>query len=99
MAKRVFSGLVTAWRLAAWPTSRSPESVKATIEGVVRAPSAVLDHLGVLAFHDGDAGVGGAEIDTDDFTHVSFFPGGCSPEARMAAPGAIPINHWTRRHI
>ena len=40
MAKRVFSGLVTAWRLAAWPTSRSPESVKATIEGVVRAPSA-----------------------------------------------------------
>ena len=36
---RVFIGLVTAWRLAAWPTSRSPESVKATIEGVVRAPS------------------------------------------------------------
>src|SRR5258708_37319911 len=40
MSKRVFAGLVTAWRLAAWPTSRSPESVKATIEGVVRAPSA-----------------------------------------------------------
>src|SRR5262245_37371514 len=36
---RVFIGLVTAWRLAAWPTSRSPESVKATMEGVVRAPS------------------------------------------------------------
>ena len=39
MAKNVFSGLVTAWRLAAWPTSRSPHSVKATIDGVVRAPS------------------------------------------------------------
>src|SRR5882724_10223081 len=40
MANRVFSGLVTACRLAAWPTRRSPDSVKATIEGVVRAPSA-----------------------------------------------------------
>src|SRR6476619_7634847 len=36
----VFSGLVTAWRLAGWPTSRSPSSVKATIDGVVRIPSA-----------------------------------------------------------
>src|SRR5215467_1623858 len=35
----VFSGLVTAWRLAGWPTRRSPSSVKATIEGVVRIPS------------------------------------------------------------
>jgi hypothetical protein len=39
MANRVFSGLVTAWRLACWPTSRSPLSVKATIDGVVREPS------------------------------------------------------------
>ena len=37
--KNVFCGLVTAWRLAAWPTSRSPFFVKATTEGVVRAPS------------------------------------------------------------
>src|ERR1700694_1988011 len=28
-----------AWRFAIWPTSRSPSSVKPTIEGVVRAPS------------------------------------------------------------
>src|SRR5262245_15590268 len=35
----VFSGLVTAWRLAGWPTRRSLSSVKATIDGVVRAPS------------------------------------------------------------
>src|SRR5712691_7373752 len=40
IAKNVFSGLVTAWRLAAWPTRRSPDSVNATIDGVVRAPSA-----------------------------------------------------------
>src|SRR5208282_4624681 len=39
IAKKVFSGLVTAWRLAAWPTRRSSLSVKATIEGVVRMPS------------------------------------------------------------
>src|SRR6056297_3680897 len=36
--KTVFSGLVTACRLADWPTRRS-SSVKATMEGVVRAPS------------------------------------------------------------
>ena len=29
----------------------------------------VLDDPDVLAFHDGDAGVGGAEIDADDFAH------------------------------
>src|SRR5437588_12553361 len=39
IAKNVFSGLVTAWRFAAWPTRRSPDSVNATIEGVVRAPA------------------------------------------------------------
>jgi hypothetical protein len=33
-------GLVTAWRLADWPTRRSPFLAKATMEGVVRAPSA-----------------------------------------------------------
>ena len=47
MAKKVRSGLVTAWRLAGWPTRRSPSSVKATIEGVVRAPSAFSMTLGV----------------------------------------------------
>src|SRR6202023_4086008 len=39
MANRVFWGLVTAWRLAGWPTSTSPSLLKATIEGVVRSPS------------------------------------------------------------
>ncbi len=40
MAKKVLSGLVTAWRLAGRPISRSPSSLKATIDGVVRTPSA-----------------------------------------------------------
>src|SRR3954464_3992675 len=38
-AKTVLSGFVTAWRLAGWPTRRSPSLVNATIDGVVRAPS------------------------------------------------------------
>src|SRR4051812_31638338 len=41
MEKTVFWGLVTAWRLATVPTSRSPSLVKPTTEGVVRPPSAL----------------------------------------------------------
>src|SRR5436305_11800063 len=37
--KTVLAGFVTAWRFAAWPTSRSPFFEKATIDGVVLAPS------------------------------------------------------------
>src|SRR6516164_11562880 len=37
--KTVFCALVTAWRFAAWPTSRSLLFVNATTDGVVRAPS------------------------------------------------------------
>ncbi len=48
IAKNVFSGLVTAWRFAAWPTRRSPDSVNATIDGVVRAPSAFSMTLALL---------------------------------------------------
>ena len=39
--KMVCLGLVTAWRLATWPTSRSPSLVNATTDGVVRPPSAL----------------------------------------------------------
>src|ERR1700730_1704918 len=38
-AKTVASGLVIAWRFAIWPTRRSFDSVKPTIDGVVRLPS------------------------------------------------------------
>src|SRR3954470_5509702 len=46
-AKTVLSGLVTAWRLAGWPISRSPSLANATIDGVVRAPSAFSMTLGL----------------------------------------------------
>ena len=39
MENTVFSGFVTAWRLATWPTSRSPDLVKPTTDGVMRLPS------------------------------------------------------------
>ena len=42
MLKTVFSGLVIACRLATWPTSRSPLFGKATTDGVVRPPSALV---------------------------------------------------------
>ena len=70
MAKNVFSGLVTAWRLAGWPTSCSLSALKATIDGRGARAFRILDDLGGLAFHDGDAGIGRAEIDADNFSHV-----------------------------
>ncbi len=39
MEKTVFSGLVTACRLATCPTRRSPDLVKPTTDGVSRLPS------------------------------------------------------------
>src|SRR5690606_27663725 len=47
MANNVLSGLVTAWRLAGWPIRRSLSLVKATIDGVVRAPSEFSTTLGL----------------------------------------------------
>ncbi|MBS1226334.1 MAG: hypothetical protein H6R32_268 [Candidatus Aminicenantes bacterium] len=37
----VFSGFVTRWRLATWPTSISPLAENATTDGVVRPPSSL----------------------------------------------------------
>ena len=48
MAKKVLEGLVTAWRLAGWPTRRSPSSCSATTDGVVRTPSAFSTTFGAL---------------------------------------------------
>ena len=69
--KTVFSGLVTAWRLATCPTRRSPDLVKATTDGVSRLAFRVGDDDRLAAFHDRDDRVGRAEVDTDDFAHVS----------------------------
>jgi hypothetical protein len=48
MANRVFSGFVTAWRLAGRPIRRSPSLLKPTIDGVVRIPSEFSMTLGVM---------------------------------------------------
>ena len=44
----VFSGLVTIWFLAVCPTKRSSLSVNATMEGVVRMPSAFSITFGLV---------------------------------------------------
>ena len=67
--KTVFSGLVTAWRFATWPTSRSPVFANATTDGVSRPPSGIGDDDGLAPLHDRDDGVGGAQVDADDFAH------------------------------
>ena len=48
---------------------------------------AVLDHLGVLAFHHGDAGIRRAEIDTDDLAHGHLF----LKQDRAARGSTVPI--------
>jgi NAD-specific glutamate dehydrogenase len=53
----------------------------------------ILDHLGVAAFHDRDAGIGRAEIDTNDFCHdCSLFPRQVvlAPKAPRQPPKALP---------
>jgi FtsH-binding integral membrane protein len=47
--------------------------VNATTDGVSRLPSRVGDDDGLAAFHDGDDGVGGAQVDADDFAWGSFY--------------------------
>ena len=46
--KTVFSGFVTAWRFATWPTRRSPFPLaNATTDGVVRPPSGLVMTVGL----------------------------------------------------
>ncbi len=72
MELMVRSGLVMAWRLATWPTMRSPVLEKATTDGVVRLTFRVGDDTALAALHDGDAAIGSAKVDTDNFTHNDF---------------------------
>jgi hypothetical protein len=45
--KTVFSGFVTCWCRAIWPTSLSPLSVKPTTEEVSREPEELISTFGV----------------------------------------------------
>ena len=64
--KIVFCGLVTAWRLATWPTSRSPSFVNADDRRSRPAALGVGNHDRIAALHDRDDGVRGAQVDPDD---------------------------------
>ena len=68
--KIVFSGLVTAWRLATWPTSRSPSLSNADHRRRRARAFLVHDDRGLAALHDCDDGVRRAEVDSNDFAHV-----------------------------
>ncbi len=67
--KIVFSGLVTACRLATWPTSRSPDLREATTDGVSPPTFRIGDDDRLATLHDRDDGVGGAQVDSDDLAH------------------------------
>jgi len=66
--------LVTAWRFADWPTYH----FVVLGEGDDRWRRAIAFVFsmtrGFAAFHHGDAGIGRAEIDTDDFGHGTHTP-------------------------
>src|ERR1700704_1489792 len=64
----VLIGFVTACRLAGCPTSRSPSLVNATMEGVVRIPSAFSISRAALPSMTATR-VRRSQVDFDDFTH------------------------------
>ena len=72
MENTVFSGLVTAWRFATWPTSRSPDLVKPTTDGVSRPAFRIGDDHRFATLHDRNDGVRGAQVDPDNLAHNSL---------------------------
>jgi hypothetical protein len=72
--KMVFSGFVTAWRFATWPTSLSPCFVNATDRRRRASALRVGDHRGGVALHDGDHRVGRPQIDADDLAQEKSSP-------------------------
>ena len=71
-AYSVFFGLVTAWRLAGAPTRIFAVFLVGDDGRRGARAFGVFDDLRLAAFHDGDAGVGGAQVDTDNFAHNVF---------------------------
>ncbi len=68
--KIVFSGLVTACRLATWPDQ--PLAALGEADHRRRGAGAFLvgDDDGLAAFHDGDDRVGGPQVDADNLAHL-----------------------------
>ena len=79
--KTVFSGLVTAWRRATVPTSRSPLLENATTDGVVRPPSALGMTVGSPPSRTAIAEFVVPESMPSTFAHVLVLLGDwCSPK-------------------
>ncbi|ETW12424.1 putative NAD-specific glutamate dehydrogenase [Roseivivax marinus] len=82
-------------RLALGRLANQTFVVGETDDGRGRAcPFRVLDDLGLAAVHDGDAAVGGAEVDADDFAHVLSIPSclqGDSPRRRTRNGIQAPV--------
>jgi hypothetical protein len=57
----------------------------------------ILDDLGVATLHHCDAGVGGAEVDTNDFGHDSTLPFPSRPAQPEEAPVRPPIMFTCRK--
>ncbi len=73
MENTVFSGFVTACRFATWPTSRSPDFVKPTTEGVIRLPSGFVMTTGSPPSMTATTELVVPEVDSDDLAHVLCF--------------------------
>ena len=81
--KIVFSGLVTAWRLARVPTRRSPLVGERDHRRRSAAAFRVFDDRRLAALEDGHARVGRAEVDSDCLSHlvICSYGRGCEGKA------------------
>ena len=70
----MFSGLVTACRLATWPTRRLPSFAKATTEGVVRPPSEFVITTGSPPSITATTELVVPRVNTDNFAHFPNTP-------------------------
>ncbi len=66
----VFSGLVTAWRLATWPDQALARFGEAHHRGGDAAAFGIRNDDRFATFHDRHDGVGRPEIDSNDLAHV-----------------------------
>ena len=107
--KMVFSGLVTAWRFAIWPTSTSPFSPHATTLGVMSEPSSFTITLGsrpsMMATTLFVVPRSMPMMRLMTFAHASVVPSACAQAASMlravqdrpAAPGPAQGSREPRR--
>src|ERR1700682_3207206 len=99
----VRSGLVTAWRFANCPTSRSPVFVKATTDGVVRDPSEVAMTGGLCPVITATTALRPSSTASTELVVqrsmptplamccVSRFPSSVDQPSRMNSAGALPL--------